>query len=150
MPRSPRLDSVSALRSTGPRDVELDLSWPDPCRLRSVLSTARCEVAGRDQPGVQMQRCARNSTFVTLALRGTYGPQAVGTRARSRTSDSERHPHLYNTWRQGHTIHRAIRRALCPEACGIQNLGVGVLGPIAMTIRVLPGGIWPRTLPGQT
>ena len=28
--------------------------------------------------------------------------------------------------------------------------GVGVLGPIAMTIRVLPGGIWPRTLSRQS
>ena len=28
--------------------------------------------------------------------------------------------------------------------------GVGVLRPIAMTIRVLPGSIWPRTLPGQS
>ena len=32
-----------------------------------------------------------------------------------------------------------IRRAYGPKACGTLSLGVGILTPIAMTIRVCPG-----------
>ena len=40
---------------------------------------------------------------------------------------------------------KQIRRAFGPEACGSLGVGAGVLIPVAMTIRVLPGGTWPRT-----
>ena len=33
---------------------------------------------------------------------------------------------------------------------GSRVRGVDVLVPIAMTIRVLPGAVWPRTLSGQS
>ena len=43
-----------------------------------------------------------------------------------------------------------IRRASGPKACGIPSLRCCCFSPIAMTIRVLPRGTWPRILPRQS
>ena len=49
-----------------------------------------------------------------------------------------------------HRFLKQIRRASGPKACGTQSLRCCCFSPIAMAIRVLPGGTWPRILPRQS